>query len=60
MRYACSKLTVGFDSFMACMIRLEVLFSESLSQVKVLVPQSCLTLCDPMDCSPPYSVHGIF
>ena len=22
--------------------------------------QSCLTLCDPMDCSPPgYSVHGI-
>ena len=26
----------------------------------VLVPQSCLTLCNPMDCSPPgYSVHGI-
>ena len=24
-----------------------------------LVPQSCLTLCDPMDCSPPDSVHGI-
>ena len=24
-----------------------------------LVPQSCLTLCDPMDCSPPgSSVHG--
>ena len=24
-----------------------------------LVTQSCLTLCDPMDCSPPgYSVHG--
>ena len=23
--------------------------------------QSCLTLCDPMDCSPPHStVHGIF
>ena len=22
---------------------------------KVLVPQSCLTLCDPMDCSPPGS-----
>ena len=23
--------------------------------------QSCLTLCDPMDCSPPgFSVHGIF
>ena len=26
----------------------------------VLVPQSCPTLCDPMDCSPPDSwVHGI-
>ena len=25
------------------------------------VPQSCLTLCDPMDCSPPgSSTHGIF
>ena len=29
-------------------------------KVKVLVTQSCLTLCDPMDCSPPgSSVHGI-
>ena len=28
-------------------------------KVKLLVPQSCLTLCDPMDCSPPgSSVHG--
>ena len=27
---------------------------------RVLVTQSCLTLCDPMDCSPPgSSVHGI-
>ena len=27
---------------------------------KVLVTQLCLTLCDPMDCSPPgFSVHGI-
>ena len=26
----------------------------------VLVDQSCLTLCNPMDCSPPgFSVHGI-
>ena len=25
------------------------------------VAQSCLTLCDPMDCSPPgSSIHGIF
>ena len=30
-------------------------------KVEVLVAQSCLTLCDPMDCSPPgTSVHGIF
>ena len=29
-------------------------------KVKVLVIQSCLTLCEPMDCSPPgSSVHGI-
>ena len=30
------------------------------SEAKVVVAQSCLTLCDPMDCSPPgSSVHGI-
>ena len=30
-------------------------------KVKVLITQSCLTLCDPRDCSPPgLSVHGIF
>ena len=29
-------------------------------EVKVLVAQSCLTLCGPLDCSPPSSsVHGI-
>ena len=29
-------------------------------KVKVLVTQSYLTLCDPMDCNPPgSSVHGI-
>ena len=29
-------------------------------KVKVLVAQSCLILCDPIDCSPPgSSVHGI-
>ena len=29
-------------------------------KVKVLVAQSCLTLCNPMDCSPPgTSVHGV-
>ena len=31
-----------------------------LSKVKVFIVQSCLTLCDPPDCSPPGSpVHGI-
>uniref|UniRef100_A0A8C2RZX7 Calpain 8 n=1 Tax=Capra hircus TaxID=9925 RepID=A0A8C2RZX7_CAPHI len=34
MRYACSKLTMDFDSFIACMIRLETLFSESRSPFK--------------------------
>ena len=37
-------------------------FSEDLKgvKVKVLVAQSCPTLCEPMDCSPPgSSVHGI-
>ena len=31
-----------------------------LLNVRVSVAQSCPTLCDPMDCSPPgFSVHGI-
>ena len=31
------------------------------SGLQVLVAQSCLILCDPMDCSPlGFSVHGIF
>ena len=30
-------------------------------KVNMLVAQSCPTVCDPMDCSPPGScVHGIF
>ena len=32
-----------------------------MSEKKVLVTQSCPTLCNPMDCSlPGSSVHGIF
>ena len=39
---------------------LEGKFVNSHSEVKVKIAQSCLTLCDPMDCSPPGSaVHGI-
>jgi len=36
-------------------------FLETISYcVKVKVTQLCLTLCDPMDCSPPgSSIHGI-
>ena len=38
-------------------IKMEI---KMASCVCVLVTQSCLTLCDPMDCSPPgFSVHGI-
>ena len=34
--------------------------ADDFDRVKVLVAQSCLTLCDPMVCSPPgFSVHGI-
>ena len=34
--------------------------SSSCLRECVLVTQSCLTLCDPMDCSPPgFCVHGI-
>ena len=36
------------------------LLVQKQSQVKVLASQSCLTLCDPRDCSPPGSSdHGI-
>ena len=37
-----------------------VVVEVSILEVLVLGTQSCLTLCDPMDCSPPGScVHGI-
>ena len=33
---------------------------DGFAVVIVLVAQLCLTLCDPMDCSPPgTSIHGI-
>ena len=36
------------------------LFNFYAEYVCMLVAQSCLTLCDPMNCSPPgFSVHGI-
>ena len=46
------NLTVAPPTTVTC-----VMTSESESEVA----QSCPTLCDPMDCSPPgSSVHGIF
>ena len=34
---------------------------QSFVCVRAKLLQSCLTLCDPMDCNPPGScVHGIF
>ena len=33
--------------------------SRDNTKVEVLVAQSCPTLCDPMDCSPGSSVHGL-
>ena len=39
---------------------IDFLSEFNLTRNKVLVAQSCPTLCDPMDCSPPgSSVHGI-
>ena len=44
--------------FVSYNITLTYLLCESV--VKVLVIQSCLTLCNPLDCSSPgSSVHGI-
>ena len=38
----------------------EIKKSKKKKRVKMLVTQSCLTLCNPMDCSQPgSSVHGI-
>ena len=38
---------------------LSYIFSSASLNLMCLVAQLCLTLCDPMDCSPPdSSVHG--
>ncbi|PKU40504.1 hypothetical protein llap_9190 [Limosa lapponica baueri] len=50
-RYACSKLTIDFDGFVACMIRLETLFKvfHLLNKDKSGVIQ--LSLAEPIACS---------
>ena len=53
---------VIYFSWVSFILRLsDFLVSHTLlSAVLCSVAQSCLTLCDPMDCSPPaYSVHRI-
>ena len=53
------KLTVRTDLDLA--LKLHTIFKNTTyHNVLCLVAQSCLTLCDPMNCSPPgSSVHGI-
>ena len=47
----------GKNTGVGCHFRLQCMKVKSESEVS----QSCLTLCDPMDCSlPGSSIHGIF
>ena len=47
----------GKNTGVGCHFLLQCMKVKSESEVA----QSCLTLCDPMDCSPPgSSIHGIF
>ena len=49
-----------FHSYLQVSLYCIILFDISISSVCVLVTQSCLTLCEPVDCSPPgSSVLGI-
>ena len=61
-RLACneSKVTRHLGLFSMPLLKFFYSFILYWKKVKVLVAQSCPTLCDPMDCSPPgSSVHGI-
>ena len=55
-------VVIGKLSAPVQMLWVMTLTDTSVSSICVcLVTQSCLTLCDPLDCSPPgSSVHGIF
>ena len=49
--------SIGKNTGVGCHFLLQCMKVKSESEVA----QSCLTLCDPMDCSPPgSSIHGIF
>ena len=54
-----TKLEASYFLFLR-RTKLEASYFLFLKYIKVLVAQSCPTLCNPMDCSPPGSfVHGI-
>ena len=56
-RLPCPWDSPGKNTGVGCHFLLQCMKVKSQSEVA----QSCLTLCDPMDCSPPgSSVHGIF
>ena len=45
---------------MFCILMVVVVTKMYKERRKTFVSQSCLTLCGPMDCSPPgFSIHGI-
>ena len=56
---SCMKINLQL-AFLIPFLHREYWLCEFLGKVKALVSQSCLTVCNPMDCSPPASsVHGI-
>ena len=57
MRLPCPWDSPGKNTGVGCHFLLQCMKAKSESEVA----QSCLTLCNPMDCGPPGSfVHGIF
>ena len=56
-RLRCPWDSPGKNTGVGCHFLLQCMKVKSESEVA----QSCLTFCDPMDCSPPVSsIHGIF
>ena len=59
MEYYSAIKKNAFDSILMRWMKLEPIIQSKVNQ-KVLVTKSCLTLCDPMGCSPlGSSIHGI-
>ena len=59
MRIVCLRTAYHFYRIFYCFLFQKFPFCPP-NKMKVLVTQSYLTLCDPMDCNPPgSSVHGI-